>query len=66
MRRVRTSAFGRGTLAGRAIDYASFYVAAAARLLAILRRGDVVVALTDPPLISIPVGWVGRFAALGG
>jgi colanic acid biosynthesis glycosyl transferase WcaI len=58
--RVRTSAFGRSTLVGRAIDYASFYVAAAARLLAMLRRGDVVVALTDPPLISIPVGWVGR------
>ena len=57
--RVRTSAFGRSTLAGRAIDYASFYVAAAVRLLALLRRGDVVVALTDPPLISIPVGWVG-------
>ena len=58
--RVSTSAFGRSTLAGRAIDYATFYVAAAARLIALLRRGDVVVALTDPPLISIPVGWVGR------
>ena len=58
--RVSTSAFGRSTLAGRAIDYATFYVAAAARLIALLRRGDAVVALTDPPLISIPVGWVGR------
>jgi len=57
--RVRTSAFGRAALVGRAIDYASFYVAAAMQLLALLRRGDVVVALTDPPLISIPVGWVG-------
>ena len=58
--RVRTSAFGRSKLAGRAIDYASFYLAAGVQLLAILRQGDVVVALTDPPLISIPVGWVGR------
>ena len=58
--RVRTSAFGRGTLLGRAIDYASFYVAASVRLLALVRRGDVVVAKTDPPLISVPVGWVAR------
>src|SRR5208283_2559576 len=58
--RVRTSAFGRSTLAGRAIDYASFYFAAAGRLFALLQPGDVVVAMTDPPLISIPVGWVGR------
>ncbi len=62
MYRVRTSAFGRSTLAGRAIDYASFYVAAVVRLLTILRRGDVVVALTDPPLISVPVAWVGSIS----
>ncbi|MFO1316200.1 MAG: glycosyltransferase family 4 protein [Burkholderiales bacterium] len=58
--RVRTTSFGRGTLPGRAFDYASFYVAASVRLLALLRRGDVVVAKTDPPLISVPVGWAGR------
>jgi len=57
--RVRTTAFGRGSLAGRAVDYASFYVAAFARLVALLRRGDIVVAKTDPPLISVPVGWAG-------
>ena len=58
--RVRTSSFGRGALVGRAIDYLSFYVAASARLLALLTRDDVVVAKTDPPLISVPVGWVAR------
>ena len=58
--RVRTSAFGRGTLVGRTFDYLSFYVAASARLLVLLRRGDVVVAKTDPPLIAVPVRWVAR------
>ncbi len=58
--RVWTSSFGRGALVGRAIDYLSFYIAASARLLALLARDDVVVAKTDPPLISVPVGWVAR------
>ncbi len=58
--RVRTSAFGRGNLLGRAFDYLSFYVAASVRLLALVRRGDVVIAKTDPPLISVPAGWVAR------
>jgi glycosyltransferase involved in cell wall biosynthesis len=36
----------------------TFYLSAAWRLFRLLRRGDVVVAKTDPPLISVPVGWV--------
>jgi len=51
--RVWTSRFGRDRLLGRAVDYASFYVSSAVRLLWLLRAGDVVVAKTDPPLISI-------------
>jgi colanic acid biosynthesis glycosyl transferase WcaI len=58
--RVRTSAFGRGTLVGRAFDYLSFYVTATATLARLLRSGDVVVAKTDPPLISVPVCWIAR------
>jgi len=42
-------------LPGRALDYASFHAAAALKLLRLLSRGDVVVAKTDPPLISIAV-----------
>lgn len=53
IRRVRTTRFGRHSLPGRAIDYLSFYVAAFFRALAGLRRGDVVVAMTDPPMISV-------------
>jgi len=58
--RVRTSRFGRGNLAGRAVDYATFYVSAGARLLSLLRRADIAVAMTDPPLISVATGWAAR------
>ena len=58
--RVRTSAFGRGHLPGRALDYLSFYVAASARLFRLARPGDVIVAKTDPPLVSVVAGWVVR------
>jgi colanic acid biosynthesis glycosyl transferase WcaI len=55
-----TCRFGRDRLLGRALDYASFYVTGAAKLLALLRRQDVVVAKTDPPLISIFAAAVAR------
>jgi len=54
--RVWTTRFGRRRLFGRAFDYGSFYLTCAAALLQRLRRDDVVVAKTDPPLISI-VAW---------
>ncbi len=59
--RVRTSEFGRVRLAGRAIDYVSFYLAAAARIARLARGMDVVVAKTDPPLLGVVV----RAAAVG-
>jgi colanic acid biosynthesis glycosyl transferase WcaI len=51
--RVATSGFGRVNMAGRAVDVASFYVTAFFMLLRVARRGDVIVAKTDPPLFSI-------------
>jgi glycosyltransferase involved in cell wall biosynthesis len=51
--RVATTRFGRAGLIGRSLDYGSFYLSAAAALLRILSARDVVVAKTDPPLISI-------------
>jgi colanic acid biosynthesis glycosyl transferase WcaI len=51
--RVRTTRFGRAKLIGRAIDYLSFYVSARRALLNFIRRDDLMVAMTDPPLISI-------------
>jgi colanic acid biosynthesis glycosyl transferase WcaI len=51
--RVWTTRFGRRRLLGRALDYASFYITCAVALMRMLRRADIVVAKTDPPLISI-------------
>ncbi|MDX2156959.1 MAG: glycosyltransferase family 4 protein [Hyphomicrobiaceae bacterium] len=51
--RVATTRFGRTSLAGRLFDYLTFYVAAATHLLLTLRRGDIVIAKTDPPLLSL-------------
>lgn len=47
-------------LAGKAVDFATFYVAALWRLLATARRGDAVVSLTDPPLVGIGAWIVAR------
>ena len=58
--RVATTRFGRGALAGRAIDYASFYLTAMIAAFRILRRGDILVAKTDPPLLQIPLSLVSR------
>jgi len=51
--RIWTSRFGRLKLLGRAIDYATFYVSAAWCLWRLARMGDVVVAKTDPPMLTI-------------
>lgn len=54
--RVWTSAFGRGRLPGRALDYLTFCIGTGLALLRLATRGDVVVAKTDPPLLSL-VAW---------
>jgi glycosyltransferase involved in cell wall biosynthesis len=58
--RVRTTRFGRDRLLGRAVDYLSFYASAALRLLRLSRSADILVAKTDPPLISIVVMLIAR------
>jgi len=58
--RVWTTSFGRGWLPGRALDYLSFYASAGIALWRLARRGDIVVAETDPPLISVVAGVVAR------
>ena len=59
--RMRTTRFGRDKLVGRAADYATFYLAAGWRLWRIARAGDVVIAKTDPPLISVLAGMAVRW-----
>lgn len=58
--RVATARFGRDRLVGRAGDYLSFHVAAFRPLLGLVRAGDVLVAKTDPPLISVLAAVVAR------
>lgn len=58
--RLSTATRGRANLMGRALDYLTFYVAAAVKLRSLLSPGDIVVAKTDPPLLSIPVSWSGH------
>jgi glycosyltransferase involved in cell wall biosynthesis len=53
VRRVWSTRFGRAFLPGRAIDYATFYASAFFALLRWATRETTIVALTDPPLISV-------------
>ncbi|MBP2300853.1 glycosyltransferase family 4 protein [Azospirillum picis] len=53
--RVGTSSLGRGRLGRRAVDYATFHLAAAAAVVSDARPGDCVVACTDPPMLSVTV-----------
>ncbi len=58
--RVATARQGRATMVGRALDYLSFHVAAYLKLRRILKPGDIVVAKTDPPLLSVSVALAAR------
>ena len=51
--RVATSAFGRSGLAGRALDYASFYRSAWSALMRLAQPDDIIIAKTDPPLLCV-------------
>ena len=58
--RVWTSRYGRQHLFGRTVDYLTFYAAAGWCLLRRAGPGDIVVAKTDPPLISVVAAVVAR------
>jgi glycosyltransferase involved in cell wall biosynthesis len=58
--RLWTTRFGRRSLPGRACDYLSFYLSVAVALVMTLRRGDVIVAKTDPPMVSVVASWAAR------
>ena len=51
--RVWSTRFGRAFLPGRAIDYGTFYASAFLTMLRRAAPGTTIVALTDPPLISV-------------
>ncbi len=58
--RIRTSRFGRARLWSRLLDYVTFYLGATWRLLRSIQPGDVVVAKTDPPMMSVCAAWAAR------
>jgi glycosyltransferase involved in cell wall biosynthesis len=58
--RVASTGFGRAALLGRSIDYVSFYRSVRRCLSDLVRPGDIVIAKTDPPLISIVARPVAR------
>lgn len=58
--RVRTSRFGRARFWGRMLDYLTFYLGATWRLFRSIRPGDVVVAKTDPPMMSVCAAWAAK------
>jgi len=59
--RVWTSRFGRTNLLGRVLDYVTFYLSATWQLWRLARSGDVVIAKTDPPMLSVIAGPVCRY-----
>lgn len=58
--RVASTRFGRAALSGRALDYLSCYRAMRRRVREIAQEGDIVVAKTDPPLLSVALAPVAR------
>jgi glycosyltransferase involved in cell wall biosynthesis len=58
--RVWTTTFGRGSLPGRTLDYLTFHISAFVALLGTVSRGDIVVAKTDPPMLSVMAWPVAR------
>jgi len=51
--RIKTTRFGRAASVGRVFDYLSFYAGVRRAVLAWAQAGDVLVAKTDPPLLSV-------------
>ena len=51
--RVWTTQFGRARLLGRIFDYVTFHLATWWYVISLAKRRDIVVACTDPPLLSV-------------
>ena len=51
--RVATTRFGRSNLIGRGLDYLSFYWSMRRHLISFAIQDDIIVAKTDPPLLSM-------------
>lgn len=58
--RLSSTRMGRRSLALRLIDHATFYCAVALHLIFNARRGDIIIAKTDPPMLSVIAAIVAR------
>ena len=58
--RVWTSRRGRSGLFGRGLDYGSFFLSSSWRLWRLARDADIIVAKTDPPLLSVLVAIIAK------
>jgi colanic acid biosynthesis glycosyl transferase WcaI len=58
--RVATTQFGRSHLVGRSLDYLSFYWSMWRRVVSFAERDDILVAKTDPPLLSVLAMYAAR------
>jgi glycosyltransferase involved in cell wall biosynthesis len=63
IQRLPAFGFGRRSFLGKILDYGSFYLLLAIRLLFLLPKPDVILALTTPPYVGLlakAIGWVRR------
>ena len=60
IRRVWSFRSGRDHLVERFLEYCSFYLSASVCLWRLARAGDVIVAKTDPPLLSVPAAAIAK------
>src|SRR6266567_1235840 len=58
--RLATAQFGRSALPGRSIDYLSFYRSLWRFVPGLANPGDILVAKTDPPLLSVLAMWLAK------
>ncbi len=65
VRRVWSPNFGRMSLSGRSLDYLGFYLSAAWCAFRVVQPGDTLVAKTDPPMLSVAMGWVAALRGAG-
>lgn len=61
VQRVWSFCFGRRNIIGRAFDCVSFMMTASLQTWRVARAGDIVVATTDPPLLSVALSLIVKF-----
>ena len=58
--RVFSTRFGRKSKFGRIADYLSFYLFMLLQVISLTKKGDTIIAKTDPPLMSIPLAVIAK------